>query len=132
MQGWWLGRGARGQQHRLEDVRNKVKFPVQGYALPIVSIVVPFGVSFSDLNIKMFKPKKGTTMETTRTPQVCRIIAFYKFWAIILPTFGGLGLGKSRIAIFLIQNLAKLLGSQIMKPRLKIEVQEPHSSTDHA
>ena len=23
--------------------------------------------------------------------KVCRIIAFYRFWAIILPTFGGLG-----------------------------------------
>ena len=28
----------------------------------------------------------------TWTPKVCRIIAFYRFWAIILPTFGGLGL----------------------------------------
>ena len=28
---------------------------------------------------------------STWTPQVCRIIAFYGFWAIILPTFGGLG-----------------------------------------
>ena len=25
------------------------------------------------------------------TPKVCRIIAFYRFWAIVLPTFGGLG-----------------------------------------
>ena len=25
------------------------------------------------------------------TPEVCRIIAFYRFWAIISPTFGGLG-----------------------------------------
>ena len=24
-------------------------------------------------------------------PKVCRMIAFYRFWAIILPTFGGLG-----------------------------------------
>ena len=27
----------------------------------------------------------------TWTPKVCTIIAFYRFWAIILPTFGGLG-----------------------------------------
>ena len=27
----------------------------------------------------------------TWTPKVCRIMAFYRFWAIILPTFGGLG-----------------------------------------
>ena len=27
----------------------------------------------------------------TWTPKVCRIIAFYRFWAIVLPTFGGLG-----------------------------------------
>ena len=26
---------------------------------------------------------------TTWTPTVCRIIAFYRFWAIILPTFRG-------------------------------------------
>ena len=29
----------------------------------------------------------------TWTPKVCRIITFYRFWAIILPTFGGLGKG---------------------------------------
>ena len=28
----------------------------------------------------------------TWTPTVCRIIAFYRFWAIIVPTLGGLGL----------------------------------------
>ena len=28
---------------------------------------------------------------STWTPKVCRIIAFYRFWAIILPTFEGLG-----------------------------------------
>ena len=27
----------------------------------------------------------------TWTPKVCRIMAFYRFWAIIFPTFGGLG-----------------------------------------
>ena len=27
----------------------------------------------------------------TWTPKVCRIIAFYRFWDIILPTLGGLG-----------------------------------------
>ena len=27
----------------------------------------------------------------TWTPKVCRIIAFCRLWAIILPTFGGLG-----------------------------------------
>ena len=27
----------------------------------------------------------------TWTPKVCRIIAFYRFWAIILLTFEGLG-----------------------------------------
>ena len=27
----------------------------------------------------------------TCTPKVCRTMAFYGFWAIILPTFGGLG-----------------------------------------
>ena len=27
----------------------------------------------------------------TWTPKVCRIIAFFRYWAIILPTFGGLG-----------------------------------------
>ena len=26
-----------------------------------------------------------------RTPKVCRIIAVYRYWASILPTFGGLG-----------------------------------------
>ena len=31
------------------------------------------------------------TLSFTWTPKVCRIIAFYRFWAIILPTFGGLG-----------------------------------------
>ena len=29
----------------------------------------------------------------TWTPKVCRIITFCKFWAIILPTFGGLARG---------------------------------------
>ena len=28
----------------------------------------------------------------TWTPKVCRIIAFYGYWVIILPTFGGLGM----------------------------------------
>ena len=28
----------------------------------------------------------------TWTPKVCRIIAFYGFWAIVLPTLGGLGM----------------------------------------
>ena len=27
----------------------------------------------------------------TWTPKVCRIIAFYRFWAIVLPTLRGLG-----------------------------------------
>ena len=27
-------------------------------------------------------------------PKVCRIVALYRFWAIILPTFGGLGNGS--------------------------------------
>ena len=31
------------------------------------------------------------TPTDTWTPKVCRRIAFYRFWAIILPTFGGLG-----------------------------------------
>ena len=36
--------------------------------------------------------KKGPLLwSTTWTPKVCRIIAFYGSWAIILPTFGGLG-----------------------------------------
>ena len=35
----------------------------------------------------------GIEVEVTWTPKVCRIIAFYLFWAIILPTFGGLGRG---------------------------------------
>ena len=34
------------------------------------------------------KPLRPTV---TWTPKVCRIIAFCRFWAIILPTFGGLG-----------------------------------------
>ena len=29
----------------------------------------------------------------TWTPKVCRIIAFYRFWAILLPTVGGPGRG---------------------------------------
>ena len=28
--------------------------------------------------------------------KVCIIIAFYRFWAIILPTFGGLGRGQTQ------------------------------------
>ena len=28
---------------------------------------------------------------STWTPELCRIIAFYRLWAIILPTLGGLG-----------------------------------------
>ena len=28
---------------------------------------------------------------TTWAPRVCRIMAFYRCWAIVLPTFGGLG-----------------------------------------
>ena len=43
-------------------------FGVYGFGfwgLPIVSIVVPFwGYLFRILNIKLVKPKKGTTMET--------------------------------------------------------------------
>ena len=31
------------------------------------------------------------SVTSTWTPKVCRIIAFYGYWAIILPTFGGLG-----------------------------------------
>ena len=30
-------------------------------------------------------------ISTTWTPKVCRRIAFYGYWAIILPTLGGLG-----------------------------------------
>ena len=33
------------------------------------------------------------------TPKVCRIMAFYRFWAIILPTFGGLGHGKKNVSL---------------------------------
>ena len=33
---------------------------------------------------------KGLGFRVTWTPKVCRIIAFYRLWAIILPTFGGL------------------------------------------
>ena len=29
----------------------------------------------------------------TWTPKVCRIMAFYRFWAIILPILGGSGRG---------------------------------------
>ena len=29
--------------------------------------------------------------ERTWTPKVCRIMAFYRYWAIILPTFRGFG-----------------------------------------
>ena len=32
-----------------------------------------------------------TPLITTWTPKVCRIIAFCRFWAIVLPTVGGLG-----------------------------------------
>ena len=37
----------------------------------------------------------GTTgLGFTWTPKVCRIMAFYRYWAMILPTFiGGLGRG---------------------------------------
>ena len=34
------------------------------------------------------------------TPKVCRIIAFYRFWAIILPTFGGPGKGLCDVGPF--------------------------------
>ena len=30
----------------------------------------------------------------TWTPKVCRMIAFYRCWAIILPTLGGLGTSR--------------------------------------
>ena len=33
----------------------------------------------------------------TWTPKVCRIIAFYRFWAIILPTFGGPGRNETSV-----------------------------------
>ena len=32
-----------------------------------------------------------TVAVSTWTPKVCRIIAFYGYWASILPTLGGLG-----------------------------------------
>ena len=31
----------------------------------------------------------------TWTPKVCRKIAFYRFWAIILSTLGGLGISRT-------------------------------------
>ena len=51
----------------------------------------------------------------TWTPQVCRIIAVYRCWAFILPTFGGgywdLGLGVSGIVLRLSSHLrASVLG----------------------
>ena len=36
---------------------------------------------------------------STWTPKVCRIIAFYGYWAIILPTFGGLGTSTSSLIL---------------------------------
>ena len=36
------------------------------------------------------------SLNPTWTPKVCRKNAFYRFWAIILPTFGGLGIHRYR------------------------------------
>ena len=38
------------------------------------------------------KPKPGFAKGTTWTLKVCRIIAFCRYWAIILLTFEGLGI----------------------------------------
>ena len=40
----------------------------------------------ADLELRLYRG-----LGFTWTPKACRIIAFYGFWAIILPTFGGLG-----------------------------------------
>ena len=34
----------------------------------------------------------------TWTPKVCRIMAFYRFWATIIPTFGGLGRSRGKMS----------------------------------
>ena len=38
-----------------------------------------------------FSLSEFSSQPHTWTPKVCRIIAFYRFWAISLPTLGGLG-----------------------------------------
>ena len=46
-------------------------------------------------NIIHYKTEGVHILGLTWTPKVCRIIAFYRFWAIILPTFGGLGMNSA-------------------------------------
>ena len=42
----------------------------------------------------------GDSVIRTWNPKVCRILAFFMgFWAIILPTFGGLSLGKPESSV---------------------------------
>ena len=48
------------------------------------------GPKVLDPNFKSLCPE--SVSHSTGTPKVCRIIAFYRFWAIILPTFRGLGI----------------------------------------
>ena len=66
----------------------------------------------------------NTCRSLTWTPKVCRIIAFYRFWAIILPTFEGLGKGTLQIILYghmepeatLTQGLCLELGWRDVKP----------------
>ena len=45
-------------------------------------------------------------------PKVCRIIAFYRYWAIILPTLGGFGrVMVLRVGTFRRAGFGRVLGS---------------------
>ena len=47
------------------------------------------------LNPETETPNLIDSIDPTWTPKVCRIVAFYRFWAMILPTLGGLGILKA-------------------------------------
>ena len=86
------------------------KEPSEGIPRTVQKVIIkaPITRPKSNLGIKQgalvglkggYKGTQTLQKGNTWTPKVCRIIAFYRYWAIILPTFGGLGNAESRLRV---------------------------------
>ena len=67
----------------------------------------------------------------TWTSKVCRIIAFYRFWAIILPTFGGLGKAQGLILLKtarVVEYVAAVVSVSRLPLKLAVKFKAPWSS----
>ena len=59
-------------------------FILRGYTWDIPILIFPY-VLFSGTMFGV----SGDGLRLTKTQKVCRTIAFYRCWAIVLPTLGG-------------------------------------------